>query len=72
MEWTEIAALVATALLGLGGTYLFVVKGKIKEVKALLEELLESLEDDKLTKEEIKAIVEKAKAIFVKQPTEEK
>lgn len=72
MEWSEIVAAVLTLALGVGSTYVFVIKGKLGQIKDLVDTLVTGLDDGALTNDEVKDLVAKLKAVFTKQPTGEK
>jgi len=68
---TIITLILSTLLLLAGGQYML-VKGRLKKVKELFDYALKALDDDEISKEELKEIIVKAKAIIYSSTKEKK
>ena len=68
MDWLELLyqflPWVIGILIGIFTSYYLAFKGKTKEFKAFIDTIHNALEDDKVTTDELKAIVAAGKALF--------
>lgn len=73
MEWSTIISLVLTALFAIGlGSQITKMKGFLNQIKEFFVVLTDALNDNTVTKEELKKIVEEAIKLFTFWKPEEK
>ena len=66
MDWASLLTIVLAAVSLFAGAYLLIVKKKAAEFKAVLDEVLAAIEDNKISGEEWDAIVAKVKVLISK------
>ena len=67
MDWGSLLTIVLAAVSLFAGAYLLIAKKKAAEFKAVLDEVLKAIEDNKIETAEWEAIVAKVKVLIGKE-----